>query len=214
MFTVKHAIMEILNKTKTLDEALSGLESDDQVVVIATLDLMKAKLDGSIDIIDTQANGQWSLEKNTLDYAKINAPKPSKPEGKTLDYGKMNAPKAKKPWAGAVDRKNAQQAKHQEWVDQGSEGSGETSDKPALDAIRDRQLANKSEDDVKQIKDKYATPKPKATSEAVTDLKEKYIGKAPKSDEQKVAEAKEKYNKDTKLKDEQPFKTNVKLAKP
>jgi hypothetical protein len=214
MFTVKHAIMEILNKSKTLDEVLEPLDAEDQATVLAAFDLMKAKLGGTIDVMDTQDNGQWSLAKNTLDYSKINAPKPRDEPANTLDYSKMSSPVAKKPWAGAVARRDAERAKNKKWVDAGAVGSGETDDKSAMDAIRDRQLANKSEDNFKELKDKYADKKQKPINEMVADVKEKYSEKKPKSDDQKITEAKDKFRTDEKLKAEKPIKTATKLAKP
>lgn len=212
MFVVKHAIMEILNKSKTLDEALEPLDADEQATVLATFSLMKAKLDGNIDVIDTQDNGQWSLSKNTLDYGKFNTPKPRDEPANTLDYGKMNSPQAKKPWAGAAAKRDAKRAQQQAWLDAGAKGSGETKDKLAIDAIRDRQLARKGEDDYKELKDKYADKKQKPMSDMVADVKKKYGEKKPKSDEQKVSEAKDKFRTDEKLKAEEPIKTAIKLT--
>lgn len=246
MFTVKHAVMEILNKSKSLDEVLAALGEEDQAILLATFDLMKSKLNGSTDSMNTQDNGQWSLEKNTLDYSKMKAPRASEDDAPTLDYSKFNKPKSSdkpantidysgpdfkpaktndkptvndKPVAkpasknGAIARRDAIRAKHQEWVDNGAKGAGETDNKNALNAIRDRQTANKSEDRVQQIKDQYASKQPKPLSEEVADMKERHIPKPPKSDEEKVIEAKKKFRQESKLKAEEPFKNSIKASK-
>jgi len=232
MFTVKHAIMEILNKSKTLDEALAALDTEDQATLIATFDLMKAKLGGSMDTMDLQDNGQWSLAKNTIDYSKINAPKASDDSAPTLDYSKMSAPRTSdkpKPWDGAVARRDAARrdaarAKNQKWVDDGAKGSGETDDKNALAAIRDRRAANKSEDQpaeksegkqdrLQQIKNQHAGKQPKPLSEEIAEAKKRNMPKPPKTDEEKANEAKDKFRQEQKLKAEEPFKNGVKASK-
>lgn len=250
--------MEILNKSKSLDEVLAVLGEEDQATLLATFDLMKAKLGGSIDTMDTQDNGQWSLQKNTINYKEMNAPKNSKEPTRTIDYKKMNAPKPSnkepantlnysdpefkpaaaggrndakpKSWDGAVARRDAARAKHQKWVDEGSQNSGETDDKNALDAMKDRRIArnakksedettksegkpgNKSEKILQDIKDKYADKKPKPLNEAVREAKEAYYPKPPKSDNEKADDAKRKYREESKLKAEEPFKNSIKIS--
>ena len=231
MFTVKHAIMEILNKSKSLDEVLAVLCKEDQATLLATFDLMKAKLGGSMDTMDIQYNGQWSLVKNTIDYSKFNKPKVSEADAPTIDYsGPDFKPAAAgtrsdgkpKPWAGAVARRDAARAKTQEWVNNGSQGSGETNDKPAMAALRDRQAdraTRKSEDTpqkpdtLQRIKDQYADKEPKQLDQAVKEVKERFTPKAPKSDEEKANEAKKKYRKETKLKAEEPIRNSIKASK-
>ena len=195
MFTVKNAIMEILNKSKSLDEVLAVLNTEDKATLLATFDLMKAKLGGSMDVMDTQDNGQWSLAKNTLDYSKINEPKskPSKEPARTIDY---NSPDFKsladkpKPWAGSVARRDKMRAKIQRESD-----------------------AKKSEDPLQQIKDQYADKQPKPLDEEVAEVKERHMPKPPKSDEEKANEAKKKFRQESKLKAEEPFNNSIKASR-
>jgi len=220
MFTIKNAIMEILNKSKSLDKVLETLSKEDQATLLATFDMMKAKLGGSVDIIDTQDNGQWSLTKNTLDYSKINKPKVSNEPEHTIDYSgpdfkpaSAGAGAKPKSWDGAVARRDAVRSEHQKWKDKGSIGSGETDSKNALDAIRDRQSTKKSEDAVQQIKDKYAEKKPKSLSVEVTEVKERELPKPPKTDEEKANEAKKKFRQESKIKADAPFKSGVNISR-
>ena len=63
MFTVKNAIMDVLSKSKSVENALECLEGDERVVFLETFSLIKTKLDGKYDSYETQTNGQWTLEK-------------------------------------------------------------------------------------------------------------------------------------------------------
>lgn len=222
MFTVKHAIMEILNKSKSLDEVLAVLNAEDQAILLTTFDLMKAKLGGAMDSMETQDNGQWTLVKNTLDYSKMNAPKvDEKPEPvRTIDYSSpaMRA-QAKNPMAGsgAIARRDAALAAHKKRSEVGapkpSPAGEESGGESALQAIQSRQAKKSEDQEVQQIKDKYADKQPKPLDQAVAEVKERFTPKSPKSDEEKADEAKKKFREESKLKADQPIKSNIETSK-
>lgn len=227
MFAIKNALEEILKKGRPLDEVLETLNKDEQAILCKSIEMIKSK--AGTENLSFSGNGQWNLNKNTLDYSKFNKPKgetgkektlnykdinkpKAKPASEPLDYGKMKQPaSASKPWAGASAKRDAVRAKHQAWVDSGSPGAGETDDKNALQAIKDRQTKKSEDGKVDAIKEKYADNTPKDATPK--DMKAKYSKPTPKSTDQKVADIKSEFKNKEKEKANKPFKTNIKMFK-
>lgn len=89
--------------------------------------------------------------------------------------------------------------------------NGETDDKNALRAIKDRQTKKSEDGKVDAIKERYADNAPKDATPK--DMKAKYSKPTPKSTDQKVADIKSDFKNKEKEKANKPFKTNIKMFK-
>lgn len=186
MFAVKNAIVEILLKHKSVEEAAKSLNDEEKEIFIGTFNLMKSKLNGKYD--------EYTLSGRYDELIKLlnKAIKPAPP----LDYSspEMALPKPVKPWKGAIDRKNKVWDEHEQWRAEGSPGAIVTSAPKATtaaDTIKERQVTNKetstkkSEEDeekIKQIKEKYKAQEIKQlTDPAAENIKyQKFIDKKNK----------------------------------